>query len=86
MLIKVTKAKHIRDYQLELTFNDGTHKIVDLQDTLDGPVFEPLKKLENFKKFKLNRWTIEWSNGADMAPEYLYELAKTQDRDKTRVS
>ena len=56
MLIKVIDAEYIRDYQIVLTFNDGTHEVVDLKNSLDGPVFEPLKKLENFKNFKLNRW------------------------------
>jgi hypothetical protein len=86
MLIKVIDAKYIRDYQIALTFNDGTHKVVDLKDSLDGPVFEPLKKLENFKNFKLNRWTIEWENGADMAPEYLHELAKAQTKEDNAFS
>ncbi len=82
MLIKVTTAKYVQDYQVDLTFNDGTQAVVDLKDSLNGSVFEPLKKLENFKKFKLNRWTIEWENGADLAPEYLYELAKNQNQEK----
>ena len=30
--------------------------------------------IEYFKKFKLNTWTIEWPNGADLAPEFLYQL------------
>ena len=45
MLIKVTTAKYLHDYKLELTFNDGTHTIVDLKDSLNGLVFEPLNKL-----------------------------------------
>jgi len=81
MLIKVIDAKYIRDYQIELTFNDGTQKVVDLKDSFKGPVFEPLKDLNNFRNFKLNRWTIEWQNGADLAPEYLYELATKQDHE-----
>ncbi|MCP3930224.1 MAG: DUF2442 domain-containing protein [Bacteroidetes bacterium] len=75
MLIKVTKAVYKRDYIIEFTFNNGIKSEVDLKDSFRGPVFDSLKDLNYFKKFKLNRWTIEWENGADFAPEYLYELA-----------
>ncbi|MDR2449457.1 MAG: DUF2442 domain-containing protein, partial [Prevotellaceae bacterium] len=30
--------------------------------------------LEKFKQFKVSDWTIEWENGADYAPEYLYKI------------
>ncbi len=28
----------------------------------------------NFIQYGLNRVTIEWANGADLAPEFLYEI------------
>jgi hypothetical protein len=56
---------------VRLEFNDGTHGIVDLSDSLDGPVFEPLKNLDYFKRFKLEGHTLAWENGADFAHEYL---------------
>ena len=74
--IWVTKAEHIRQYKLELHFNDGTRGIVDLKDSLNKPIFEPLINIQYFKKFKLNSWTITWENGADFAPEFLYERTK----------
>lgn len=73
-LIWVTQAEYVRDYILSLTFNDGVHKMVDLKDHLSGEVFEPLRNLEQFKKFKVSEWSIEWENGADLAPEFLYAL------------
>ncbi|TRX36605.1 DUF2442 domain-containing protein [Flavobacterium sp. ZT3R18] len=36
-------------------------------------MFEPLKEIDNFGKFKLNSWTLEWENGADFSPEFLLE-------------
>jgi hypothetical protein len=73
-LVWVTDAKYIDGYKLALTFNDGLKKIVDLEPHLNGQVFEPLKDLENFKQFHVSDWTVEWSNGADKAPEFLYDL------------
>ena len=45
------------------------------RDELWGKVFEPLKQLNLFKKFKISEVmnTIEWENGADISPEFLYE-------------
>lgn len=69
--LHVEDARHIENYSVRLEFNDGTHGIVDLSDSLDGPVFEPLKNLDYFKRFRLEGHTLAWENGADFAPEYL---------------
>jgi hypothetical protein len=65
----------LKDYQLRLAFNDGKVKDLDLKNELYGEVFEPLKSIEFFKKVYVNldTGTIEWPNGADFAPEFLYE-------------
>ncbi|MDR0232795.1 MAG: DUF2442 domain-containing protein [Dysgonamonadaceae bacterium] len=73
-LIWITDAKYIGSYQIALTFNDGLKKTVDLKKHLNGEIFEPLRKIENFKDFYVSDWSIEWNNGADMAPEFLYSL------------
>ncbi len=72
--LEVIKAEYITDYKIHLWFNNNVDKIVDLYSSLKGVVFEPLKNVENFKKFKIKYNTIEWDNGADFAPEYLYGL------------
>jgi hypothetical protein len=73
MLPSVTKAKHVRGYWIEVKFNDGTKKIIDFEPWLTGPIFRPLKNKEYFKKFFVDGPTIAWPNGADIAPETLYE-------------
>jgi hypothetical protein len=75
MLIHVIEARYVRDYVVWIRFNDGTAGEVDLSGELDGPVFEPLKNVEHFKRFTLAYHTLTWPNGADFAPEFLRERA-----------
>ena len=65
-------------YELRITFSNGVVKEVDLAKELYGQVFEPLKDPDLFKRVRGNPETntIEWPNGADFAPEFLYEIGK----------
>lgn len=76
MILHITDAKHLYDYQLWLKFNDGSEGIVDLVGELWGTVFEPLKDLTLFSQVKLDKElaTVSWPNGADFAPEFLHVL------------
>jgi hypothetical protein len=76
MILHVTDAKHLQDYQIWLKFNDDAEGIVDLSKELWGGMFEPLKDLSLFSQVKLDAEldTIVWPNGADLAPEFLHEL------------
>jgi hypothetical protein len=82
--IKVIKAKYLEGYKIEIKFNDGKTKIIDFKDQLWGEMFEPLKNIKYFKKFKLNPFTVEWENGADFAPEYLYDFGESK-KDKAAM-
>jgi hypothetical protein len=74
--ITVIKALVIGNYSIELTFSNGTTKRVNLERWLYGEVFEPLKDPAFFAQMRLEpgEITISWPNGADLAPEFLYEL------------
>ena len=74
MFIEVIKAEYLDGYRLLLLFNNGERRIVDLSNSLRGSVYTPLKDIEYFKNFSIKFNTVEWENGADFAPEYLYEI------------
>ena len=78
MFLHVKEAKYQRDYVIWLRFNDGAEGEIDLKDELEGEVFGPLKDLREFRKFRVDPelQTIVWENGADLAPEFLYEHMK----------
>lgn len=75
MIPRVEKAHHVRDFTIHLQFSDGTEGDVDLRDELYGEIFEPLKDPALFRKFSIHPEfrTLCWPNGADFAPEFLYE-------------
>lgn len=59
-----------------LTFEGGNVRLVDLKPHLEGEIFKPLKDISYFKAVKVNSDldTIVWKNGADMSPDFLYEI------------
>ncbi|HMQ51915.1 MAG TPA: DUF2442 domain-containing protein [Anaerolineae bacterium] len=88
MFLHLTEVNYLEDYKLRLKFNNGIIKDVDLRDELYGKVFEPLKEIELFKQVAVNRDTntIEWPNGADFAPEFLYEVGQDIEQSVTLVN
>jgi hypothetical protein len=65
-------------FALDLTFSDGTRKAVDVKPLLYGLVFEPLQDSAYFAMVTLDQvcGTVVWPNGADFAPEALYDLQR----------
>ena len=74
MFLEVSQAEYLDNYRIKLTFNNDEIRTVDLQNELNGEVYMPLHQLDYFKNFQLKYNTIEWENGADYAPEYLYAI------------
>ena len=75
-LPSVIRATYEGGFWIHLTFNDSLQGTVDLQSWLDGLVFEPLRDRTYFQQFFIDGGTVVWPNGADIAPETLYEAVK----------
>jgi Protein of unknown function (DUF2442) len=77
MYYNVIDAEVVRDYIVRVKFEDGSTGEIDLAPELWGPVFEPLKDPDYFRQMTVAEYgTIAWPNGADFAPEFLYERAR----------
>jgi hypothetical protein len=74
--LHIEDAKYLDGHKVWLKFSDGKEGEVDLQNELQGRVFEPLKKINYFREFSLEGHTLTWPNGADFAPEYLHSTTK----------
>ncbi|MGH8291652.1 MAG: DUF2442 domain-containing protein [Steroidobacteraceae bacterium] len=75
MIPRIIDARYVSNFTIWLKFGDGASGEVDLADALEGPMFEPLKNVQVFRRFQLHPElrTLVWPNGADLAPEFLRE-------------
>jgi len=78
-LIRITGVRVLSRYIVELTFEDGAVKVIDLEPRLWGEMFAPL--IEDYELFREvsvdpDGGTICWPNGADLSPRMLYAQAK----------
>ena len=73
MLPRIVEAHYIAGFKIWVRFSDGAEGEVDLSQELTGPIFAPLRNVEEFKRFSLHPElrTLVWPNGADLAPEFL---------------
>ncbi len=80
MILRIREAEVCGTHCLRLTFSDGTRKAVEVRLLLNGPVFEPLQDPAYLAQVTVDPvcGTVVWPNGADFAPEALYELAAAE--------
>ena len=74
-LPSVVSAKHVDGYRVHLAFDDGVQAILDFERWLNGPIFESVKAIPYFSHLFVEGGGVAWPNGADIAPEALYEAA-----------
>ena len=51
---KIVEAHHVKDFIIRISFDDGLEGQVDLQGELWGPIFEPIKDPEAYKRFSIH--------------------------------
>jgi hypothetical protein len=64
---------------LHLRFADGLEGDVDVLERMRGPVFADARTPTGFREVTVDdeTGTIVWPNGADLAPDTLYERVRT---------
>lgn len=75
---RVRRLEVLPRHRLRVTFVDGLSGEVDLSAWLasravTGTVFEPLREESFFGKAFLDLGAVTWPNGADLAPDAMYE-------------
>lgn len=84
---KITQVQAEPNYRLRVEFSDGMAGTVDLSTRLFGTVFEPLKDPTLFAQVSIDEFgALAWPNGADLAPDALYQTLVEKDQQKSSKS
>lgn len=83
MFPRVSGVRHLNDYELEISFTDGTVSSVDFRQRVvgRGGVFKDLENISFFAQVAVDReaGTLAWPNGVDLCPDVLYAEATGKD-------
>jgi len=70
----IVSVQPLQNYGLAIRFDDGLEGVIEMHDRLFGPAFEPLKDPAVFQQVFVDEFgAVAWPNGADLAPDALYE-------------
>lgn len=78
-MIRIRDVEPLEQFRVRLEFTDGTHREIDLEPYLHGPVFDAIRSdPAMFRAVKVHSRmkTIYWENGADIDPDVLYQGLK----------
>jgi hypothetical protein len=80
MYLSVITVKPLKDYEIELTFENNEIKIFDVKNYLETGIFKKLKDKKLFNQVKISFDSIEWPGGIDLDPEILYKKSKPKEK------
>ena len=78
---RLTSVAALPDARLHVVFVDGTNVEVHLKSFLASPaasgtVFEALRDPAIFARAEVVLGAVQWSNGADLAPDTMYDAIR----------
>ncbi|MCL2414843.1 MAG: DUF2442 domain-containing protein [Bacteroidales bacterium] len=72
----IVKADYLHDHLIEITFRDGTVRVVDLENFFTTSKFGLIRKfapLDQFKQFRIEDGALAWGdNECDINPYSIY--------------
>ncbi|MBI4081883.1 MAG: DUF2442 domain-containing protein [Candidatus Lambdaproteobacteria bacterium] len=82
---RVVAVEALSERRLRVRFVDGTTGLVELGPFLAAPsvtgtVFEPLRDPDAFNAVQVVLGAVQWPNGADLAPDAMYDAIRQHGR------
>jgi hypothetical protein len=85
--VRVRGVTPLEGFKVLVAFDNDSHREIDLEPYLHGPVFEPIRKDPAvFRSMKIDGGTIAWENGADIDPDVLYYGLKPAWMEETEIA
>ncbi len=84
-ILNVKSAVYIGKYKLLVQYENGELRVADFSDILtdDMGAFSELKTEDYFRnKYSVSNGTLEWENGYDVAPDFLYKTSNPIKREQ----
>ncbi len=77
----VTDFVFVKDYVLNVRFDDGVERTIDFEPILLSPRFGPLRDPGLFRQVRVDAdlGTLVWPTGADIEPSVLYDWPRHVD-------
>jgi len=80
MYHSVTKATPHKDFTLALVFENGEEGVLDMKPYLGFGCFQRISDYDSFKQVRVVFDTVEWEDGVDLDPEFVYARCKINAR------
>ena len=81
---KAIDVKVLKDYKLEITFDNNEKRIFDVKPYFKFKIFKELQEKNKFDTVKVSGLSIEWENGADISPDELYNNSRLEEEWKEK--
>ena len=77
-IYRIIGFKKMKDYILQISFDDGSSQTVDFLPVLAGALYGPLRDEKLFNQVSIDPeiHTLVWPNGADFDPATLHDWPK----------
>jgi hypothetical protein len=72
----VTDVAATDDYTLVVRFDNGEQRVLNVRPLLTTGQFRRLADPAEFRRVRVAYDTVEWDNGLDLDPEYVYDQSK----------
>jgi hypothetical protein len=80
MYPSVIKVEAKENYQIYIEFDNNECGVLNMEPYLDFGVFRKIRDRNVFSKVRVSFDTIEWSDGIDLDPQFVYEKCDKEKR------